>query len=255
MFEIIPLPAFKDNYIWLLRKGQSAVLVDPGEASPALDYLRQESLSLTAILITHKHADHQGGISELLSACIGPVAVYGPESESITGMTHPLRGGEEIELPELDRCFKVLAVPGHTLGHLAFYTLGSLFSGDTLFAGGCGRLFEGSPEQMHASLQMLAGLPPQTLVYCAHEYTEGNLRFALAVEPGNQALHQRYENVLARRAQGLSTVPSTLALELETNPFLRTDVPEVRIAAQARDPHVLDDSTAFAALRAWKNQF
>ena len=255
MFEIIPLPAFKDNYIWLLRKGQSAVLVDPGEASPALDYLRQEGLSLTAILITHKHADHQGGISELLSASVGPVAVYGPESESITGLTHPLRGGEAIELPELDRRFKVFAVPGHTLGHLAFYTQGSLFPGDTLFAGGCGRLFEGTPEQMHASLQMLAGLPPQTKVFCAHEYTEGNLRFALAVEPDNLALRKRYENVLARRALGLATVPSVLAIELDTNPFLRTGAPEVRLAAQARDPQALNDVAAFAALRAWKNQF
>ena len=255
MIEILALPAFKDNYIWLLRKGRSAVLVDPGEAAPARLALQREGLQLAAILVTHKHADHQGGIAELLAESGADVAVYGPADESITGLTHPLRGGEELHLAALGADFRVLAVPGHTLEHLAYYGAGCLFSGDTLFTGGCGRLFEGTPAQMHASLASLAALPPETQVYCAHEYTEANLRFALAVEPDNAALRARYAAVVEQRRNGVATVPEELVLELATNPFLRTAQPAVRAAARAHDAQADDEVSVFAALRAWKNSF
>ena len=253
MLEIIRIPALKDNYIWLLRKGRAAVVVDPGDARPVIAVLEREHLRLASILVTHHHADHQGGVADLLA--VGPAEVYGPAVESITAITQPLGGGERI-LPGLpDIAFEVFAVPGHTRGHLAFYGNGCLFCGDTLFAGGCGRLFEGTPAQMHASLMRLAALPDDTAVYCAHEYTEANLRFALAVEPGNRALKERAAEVAAARARGLATVPSTLAVEKATNPFLRCGEPEVIAAAQGRAPDARDAAAVFAALRAWKNEF
>ena len=255
MFEITAIQAFKDNYIWLLRKGDRAVLVDPGEASPVLAYLAAEGLCLAAVLVTHKHADHQGGIAELLAAADENIPVYGPVAESITGLTHPLSGGETIHLDALEVSLRVLAVPGHTLGHLAYYGHGALFCGDTLFGAGCGRLFEGSPAQMYASLVALADLPDDTLVYCAHEYTESNLRFALAVEPDNPALARRCAEVAELRDRGHRTVPSTLALEKETNPFLRTQAAAVVAAARARDSSARDPVSVFAVLREWKNVF
>jgi hydroxyacylglutathione hydrolase len=253
MFEIIRIPAFKDNYIWLLRKGASAVVVDPGDARPVLEVLQREKLTLTAILVTHHHADHQGGVNELLAHY--PVEVFGPASESITGITRPLSGGESIRLISLETEFKVLAVPGHTLGHLAYYGGEALFSGDTLFAGGCGRLFEGSPAQMFDSLTRLSAFPEETAVYCAHEYTEANLRFALAVEPGNRFLRHRMDEVLVARAKGWATVPSTLALENATNPFLRCSKPEVIAAARTRGLNSDAPGDVFATLREWKNGF
>lgn len=255
MFEIIGIPAFKDNYIWLLRKGAEAVLVDPGEAAPVLAVLRQAGLRLAAILITHKHADHQGGIAELLASAPESVAVYGPAAESITGLTHPLAGGEHIRLVAIDAEFQVFPVPGHTLGHLAYYGHACLFSGDTLFAGGCGRLFEGTPAQMFESLSRLAALPDATQIYCAHEYTEANLRFAQAVEPSNEAVRARCAEVAAQRAQGGASVPSSLGVERLTNPFLRSSAPEVVMAAQRHDPAASDPLSVFAAVRAWKNVF
>jgi hydroxyacylglutathione hydrolase len=254
MFDVIRIPAFKDNYIWLLRQGARAAVVDPGDAAPVLGFLHEEKLSLRSILITHHHGDHQGGIEELLSRF--PAAeVLGPERESITGMTVPLRGGERIRPAMLDGGLRVVAVPGHTLGHLAYYGEACLFCGDALFAGGCGRIFEGTPRQMAESLACLAALPEDTLVYCGHEYTAANLRFALAVEPGNRALRRRADEVAVLRAKGVPTVPSTLAVEKATNPFLRCREPEVIAAARARGVAENDSVAVFAALREWKNEF
>lgn len=253
MFDVMRIPAFKDNYIWLLRKGASAVVVDPGDADPVLEVLDSEKLVLDSILITHHHKDHQGGVARLLE--FFPAQVFGPAQESITGRTHALRGGERIWLSSFSATMQVIAVPGHTLGHLAYLGRGCLFCGDTLFAGGCGRIFEGSPAQMHDSLMRLAALPEDTLIYCAHEYTEANLRFALAVESGNRILASRANEVAVLRAKGMATVPSSLAVEKATNPFLRCQVPEVRIAARERGSSSDDDIAVFAAIREWKNTF
>lgn len=253
MFEIIRIPAFKDNYIWLLRQGASAVVVDPGDARPVLEVLEREELSLTSILVTHHHADHQGGVANLLAHY--PAQVFGPAMESITAITQPLRGGETISLEPLGAVFQVLAVPGHTSGHLAYYGSGALFCGDTLFAAGCGRVFEGTAAQMHESLLRLAAFPDQTAVYCAHEYTEANLRFALTVEPGNRLLRQRVNEVAVARAKGWATVPSTLALEKATNPFLRCNEPEIIASAQSRMAQASGALAVFTVLREWKNGF
>lgn len=253
MFEVIRIPAFKDNYIWLLRQGTQTVVVDPGDARPVLALLDREGWSLTAILVTHHHADHQGGISSLLARYSVPV--FGPANESIHGLDRPLRGGETAHLESLDLTLQVIAVPGHTLGHLAYYGAGCLFCGDTLFGGGCGRLFEGSAEQMADSLARLTALPDDTAVYCAHEYTEANLRFALAVEPGNRQLQRRVDEVAVTRAKGLSTIPSTIAVEKATNPFLRCASPEVASSARQRQPTADDEVAVFAVLREWKNHF
>jgi len=258
MFDVIRIPAFKDNYIWLLRKGASAVVVDPGDARPVLDLLEREGLTLTSILITHHHADHQGGVARLLENYAAPV--FGPAAESITAITRPLFGGETIRLESLDLELQVLAVPGHTLGHLAYFGSGCLFCGDTLFTGGCGRLFEGTPAQMHDSLTRLAALPEQTAVFCAHEYTETNLRFALAVEPRNRRLRERVDEVAVARAKGWATVPSTLALERATNPFLRCQEAEVVATAKSRaalnnQAFSGDPLAVFSVLREWRNSF
>jgi hydroxyacylglutathione hydrolase len=253
MFDVIRIPAFKDNYIWLLRKGASAAVVDPGDARPVLAVLEREGLSLRTIFVTHHHADHQGGVSSLLARY--PAEVFAPAAELIAGVTTPLRGGETIRPAFCDDDFQVIAVPGHTLGHLAYYAAGCLFCGDTLFAGGCGRLFEGSAEQMADSLARLAALPEQTAVYCAHEYTEGNLRFALAVEPGNHRLQSRVNEVAVARAKGLATVPSTIAIEKASNPFLRCAEPEVVKSVKRRVAEAADEVAVFAALRKWKDGF
>ncbi len=270
MFDIIRIPAFKDNYIWLLRKGTAAVVVDPGDARPVIDVLEREALTLAAILVTHHHADHQGGIAELLAYSAlaagsasggGTLDVFGPASESITALNRPLRGGETIvpgpagvESGEFGE-FAVIAVPGHTLGHLAYYANGCLFCGDTLFGAGCGRLFEGSPAQMLDSLRRLAAFPAATAVYCAHEYTAANLRFALAVDGQNEALQRRADEVAALRAAGMASVPSTLALERATNPFLRCGKPALIAAAGRYGATASDELTVFTALREWKNTF
>ena len=251
MFEISFIPAFKDNYIWLLTQGSRAFVVDPGDAAPVLARLAADQLTLEGILVTHHHADHQGGIAEL-KACCQP-EVFAPEKESITGCTRPLGGGECIEV--LGQKVEVMAVPGHTLGHLAYFAPGALFCGDTLFGAGCGRLFEGTPAQMNDSLARLAALPDETLIYCAHEYTEMNLRFALAVEPDNPALRQRVLKVAGQRAAGQPSVPSTLAEEKATNPFLRCG--EAAVISAALQHAAVDRSTVavFAAIRSWRNSF
>ena len=254
MLDILPIRAFKDNYIWMLRSGENAVVVDPGDAQPVKDYLARNGVLLAAILATHHHPDHVGGIADLLAARAVPV--YGPRTEVIPAVTHALGEGDRVGIAELGVTFSVLDVPGHTRGHIAYYGADSLFCGDTLFACGCGRLFEGTPEQMYASLQKLAALPGDTQVYCAHEYTLDNIRFARAVEPDNTALAEREKRERGRRDSGLATVPSTLAVELATNPFLRcTQPPVVASASRHSGSRLSDPIGVFAAIRGWKNHF
>ena len=251
MFDVVLIPAFTDNYIWLLVGDGYAAVVDPGDAGPVAGYLESRGLALDAILVTHHHADHQGGVAELVRRW--RPRVFGPASESITACTHPLRGGEAIEV--LGQAVSVLAVGGHTLGHLAYHVPGAVFCGDTLFGAGCGRLFEGTAAQMHASLSRLAGLPDETRIYCAHEYTEANLRFAAAVEPGNAALRERREKVEQLRRAGQPSVPSTLGEEKATNPFLRCREDAVIAAALAHGAVDASPAAVFAAIRGWRNTF
>lgn len=254
--NITPIPAFKDNYIWLLadRDRKVAVIVDPGEAQPVLDYLSKNQLQLTAILLTHKHADHCHGVKELLEHFNVPV--YGPANDDIPDVTVPLQDQDEIKLEALSLSLRVIAIPAHTKGHIAYYGNEMLFCGDTLFSVGCGRVFEGTPAQMYQSLQKLSSLPNQTKVFCGHEYTERNIQFALQVEPNNVDLIQKNIAVEKLRSQSLPTLPSTLGEEKEINPFLRCDIPEVVKAAEQHVGHQLDNSTAvFSALRAWKDVF
>jgi hydroxyacylglutathione hydrolase len=252
--DIQPLRAFEDNYIWLLREGRGVVVVDPGDETPVLRYLAAENASLVAILLTHHHGDHTGGVAGLIAR--HPVPVYGPAAESILGITVPLREGDTVAMSGFQHSLKVIDVPGHTRGHIAYYGGGALFCGDTLFACGCGRLFEGTAEQMWTSLNKLAALPPETRVYCAHEYTQSNARFALAVEPDNAKLRARANRVAQLRASRQATVPFTLEEELETNPFLRSTQPEVTAAAERfRGNRLSCPVEVFAALREWKNGF
>jgi len=258
MPEIIPIPAFADNYIWLLRNGDVCAIVDPGDAVPVIAYLESERIAPCAILATHHHGDHVGGNLALLARW--QVPVFGPSREKIPGRTQAVAGGDRIVVPGVDATFDVIDVPGHTAGHIAYFGqfggVPVLFCGDTLFTGGCGRLFEGTPGQMWASLTALKALPPETRVYCGHEYTLANLRFALAVEPGSAALEARDAREQAKRGRGEPTVPSTMGEECATNPFLRAHLPGVMAAAAAHAGHaVADDVASFAALREWKNRF
>jgi hydroxyacylglutathione hydrolase len=253
-YQVVPVPAFKDNYIWVLRDDRHAAVVDPGDAQPVLDYLSREQLRLTAILATHHHADHVGGIGNLLRQF--DVPVFGPKDERITSLTRTLAEGERIEVPELAAGFQVIAIPGHTRTHIAYYGAKDLFCGDTLFACGCGRLFEGTPQQMHVSLGKLAGLPDDTRIYCGHEYTLANIRFARAVEPGNTALAERERTETRTRQDNRPTLPSSIGRERATNPFLRCSQPEI-IASASRylGESVTDPVQVFAAIRNWKNEF
>lgn len=253
-FHVVPLPAFKDNYIWVLRDDRHAAVIDPGDAGPVLEYLAAERLRLTAILATHHHGDHVGGIGDLLGHF--DVPVYGPKNEPITTLTRSLAEGDRVDIPELAARFSVLEIPGHTRAHIAYYDAKRLFCGDTLFACGCGRVFEGTPQQMHVSLQKLAALPDETLVYCAHEYTLANIRFARAVEPGNAPLAERERTDARTRQEGRPTVPSSLAHEKATNPFLRCSRPEViESASRYLGSRVTDPVQVFTAIRKWKNEF
>jgi hydroxyacylglutathione hydrolase len=255
---IIPIPALRDNYIWLVRDGRHAAVVDPGDAAPVLAYLEREGLALAGIVITHHHWDHVNGIEALTARF--PVPVYGPARESIPGRTHPVAEGDVFKVPEAALELSVLDVPGHTSGQVSY--VGSCdgaritFTGDTLFTCGCGRIFEGTPAQMLASLMKLAALPADTLVYCGHEYTLANLRFAMAVEPDNPALAERQRREQAKRDRSLPTVPARMDEELATNPFLRAAEPAVFAAAQKHAGRPLADAVeAFATLREWKNNF
>lgn len=252
--HLVALPAFNDNYIWGVARDGRALVVDPGDADVVEAWLAREQLHLDVILLTHHHADHTGGVAALKAA--HPVRVFGP-AEGIAGVDSLLGGGEGLALPPFGDV-DVIAVPGHTLGHIAFFLpeSGLLFCGDTLFSAGCGRLFEGSPAQLHQSLQALAALPDDTRVCCAHEYTLGNLRFAAAVEPGNPDLARREAEARDRRAQGLPTLPVRLGDERRYNPFLRTDAAAVvaRVAAEAGRP-LSPGLETLTALRAWKDVF
>jgi len=258
MLRINALPAFQDNYIWLLQNPDTrqAAVVDPGDAGPVLDWLgTHPDWQLTDILITHHHADHIGGVEPLRQKTAA--RVLGPDDERIPARDLTLHDGQKVEILGCE--FTVMAVPGHTLTHIAYFHEAAqpwLFCGDTLFAAGCGRLFEGTPAQMHHSLQRLAGLPDATLVYCTHEYTQANLRFAQAVEPDNADIARRLAEVTAWRAEGRSSLPSNLALERRTNPFLRTGETSVKdmLARRSGQPEI-DPDHAFAALRSWKDNF
>ncbi|MFV9655708.1 hydroxyacylglutathione hydrolase [Pseudomonas sp. NY15366] len=257
MIQIDALPAFNDNYIWLLQDAGSkrCAVVDPGDAAPVLAWLQAHpQWQLSDILITHHHFDHVGGVEALKNATGARVA--GPATEKIPACDLDLNDNDEIDV--LGLRFQIIAVPGHTLGHIAYYHAGQnlLFCGDTLFAGGCGRLFEGTPQQMHQSLSRLAALPASTRVYCTHEYTLSNLRFAHAVEPGNARLSERLAEVTRWREENRISLPSTIELELATNPFLRTREPSIIAAAKGRENgQSSDPSAVFASLRAWKDSF
>lgn len=254
--DLIALPAFTDNYIWMLHDGRKAVVVDPGDAQPVWDALASHGLQLSAILVTHHHPDHVGGVDALRDATGAPV--YGPARERIPEPLTRLNGGDTCNALGLH--LDVIDVPGHTAGHIAYYCADYegaplLFCGDTLFSGGCGRLFEGTAEQMHASLARLAALPGETRVCCAHEYTLSNLKFARAVEPGNAALARYQAECESLRTAGRATLPSRVAVEREVNPFLRCEVPAVVEAARAQGATGTAGADVLAALRRWKNEF
>ena len=257
--SVLTVPAFNDNYLWLIHDGVNAAVVDPGDAGPVRAALHAHGLALTCILLTHHHADHIGGVPSLLEEW--QVPVYGPRNDGIPVVTQALDEGDRVRVDGLDLELDVLEVPGHTLGHIAYVrrTPGAhwLFCGDTLFAGGCGRLFEGTPQQMADSLAKLAALPDDTLVYCAHEYTVSNLKFAQAVEPDNQGLALRMRDASEKRGTRLPTVPSTIGLERGTNPFLRYTEPGI-VKSLVEAGHLKEGAApveAFAALREWKNVF
>jgi len=257
MLQVTPVRAFTDNYIWLIhspRDPARVVAVDPGDARPVERMLAERQLTLAGLLITHHHGDHVGGVAELLRQ--RSVPVFGPANETIPGDPVRLREGDRAGFADLDLEFEVLDVPGHTAGHIAYVGHGAVFCGDTLFSAGCGRLFEGTPEQMHASLSKLAALPPETLVYCAHEYTLSNLKFGLAVEPDNQAAASYRQRCQELRARDQATIPSDIRQERNVNPFLRCAEQSVKQAAEAYAGRRLQSQPeVFAALRQWKDGF
>ncbi len=251
--QLTPLPAFSDNYVWLLDEGDARLVVDPGDAGPVFEQVAADGRAPTAILLTHHHDDHVGGVPALLRRWPG-LPVFGPADSRIATVDRPVGDGDRIAVGPWR--FEAIAVPGHTVSHIAFHGEGLLFCGDTLFSLGCGRLFEGTPRDMLGSLERLAALPAQTLVCCGHEYTLANAAFARVVEPDNPALRRRQAEATTMRDRGLPTLPPTLGSELECNPFLRIDVPAVRAAVAARESGAADDrAAAFAGLRRWKDGF
>ncbi len=258
---VTAISAFNDNYIWAIstQSNDNIALVDPGDALVCIDYLEKNNVILTTILITHHHGDHVGGIQHLLEyakAKAWHVTVYGPATENIARLDVTLKENDTVIIAELDCQFTVIDLPGHTKGHIAYHNEDMLFCGDTLFSGGCGRLFEGTPEQMHQSLTKLAHLPSDTLIYCAHEYTQANLVFALAVEPNNSDLHNYVEQVNNKRQQNQATIPSNIAQELLINPFLRCHEQSVKLAANSySNQNQSSDSEVFSVIRAWKDKY
>jgi len=256
MATVLHVPAFEDNYIWLVVGGEknSAVIVDPGDDAPVIEALARQRLTPVAILCTHHHGDHVGGIDGLLARYALPV--YGPAAETIPHCRYSLRDGDRVDLPTLALQFTVLEIPGHTRGHIAYAGHGLLFCGDTLFSAGCGRLFEGTPGQMLASLTRLAALPEDSAIFCGHEYTAANLRFAAVVEPDNREVRVHQQTVEELRARGQPTLPSTLAVEKRINPFLRTREPSVRRAAEQHAGRKLETALeVFTVIRRWKDDF
>ena len=252
--ELRAIPAFEDNYIWVLVDSEDrAIIVDPGDATPVFAAIA-EGLRPVAILLTHHHPDHIGGAEALLQR--HPVPCYAPRDPRIACASHRVGDGDAFEIPELGLRFATLEVHGHTRSHVAFHGGGIVFCGDTLFSVGCGRLFEGTPEQMLASLDRLGALPPDTLVCCGHEYTLANCAFASVIEPDNLALQDRLRDARGLREAGKPSVPSTLAIEVACNPFLRVDTREVRAAVERHlgEP-CADRVRIFAALRSWKDGF
>ena len=267
MLNVIPVPAFSDNYIWLVQRNNhpQVVVVDPGQAQPVMDYLARHRLQPVAILITHQHYDHSGGVAQLLEHYPG-TRVIGPGIEPSARklnidlpipelITQPAAEGDRIPIAELELEVEVMAIPGHTLDHLAYRLADAVFCGDCLFAAGCGYLFSGTPQMMCDSLQKLAALPASTRLYCAHEYTLDNLGFARWVEPDNPDILQRDQNEMEKQEKGQPTLPSSVELECKTNPFIRVKQPQVRQAAEKYAGKALpQDWQVFAALREWKDK-
>jgi hydroxyacylglutathione hydrolase len=252
--KISAIPAFSDNYIWLITTGESAcAVVDPGEAGPVLEVLQERGLDLRYILLTHHHADHIGGVPRLLENY--KAKVFAPDDKRIRFEHQVCREGDRIQLPDLNAEFRILEIPAHTRSHIAFFGENVLFSGDTLFSVGCGRFFEGTATDMQASLDKLATLPPGTLNYCGHEYTQSNCAFALQVEPDNRALQTRAEEVARLRAEGKITLPSSLGDELATNPFLRTREKTVVEAARKISAGATAGISTMEVIREWKDRF
>lgn len=258
--QIIPIPAFKDNYIWLVHNGSHAIIVDPGDAEPVIAYLKKLNLTLSTILITHHHNDHMGGVAALVEA-YADITIYAPKLEQYAFQHIAVAEPDTIELADFNLKLKVLDIPGHTLGHIAYYTdenagysheLNYLFCGDTLFGAGCGRLFEGTPEQMLTSLQKLARLPHDMQVYCAHEYTLHNINFALSLEPNNRALLQRQQATIALRQQQQASLPSSIEVELASNPFLRCNSVEIQASLGLKNAPELQ---VFTAIREMRNHY
>jgi hydroxyacylglutathione hydrolase len=252
MLQIWPIEIFDDNYVWVLETPDTdrVAVVDPGDGVPVIDALEERELRVDAVLLTHHHHDHVGGVNDLIDR--DHPAVYGSPADAVPGVDRPVGDGDTIPLPGIE--LEVVALPGHTSNHLGYIGAGVALVGDTLFAGGCGRLFGGTAQQLHASLVRLSELPPETKIYCAHEYTIANLRFAAEVEPENRALAERLASVEAVRAENQPTVPSTMAYELATNPFLRCTEPSVIAAAEVRAGRALSGpAEVFSVIRSWKD--
>ena len=254
MINIEPIEAFSDNYIWLLTTNEGSIVIDPGESDNLLKIIKERNLNLKAILITHHHFDHTGGIEEILAD--KSIDVYGPNN-NIDSINIKVSNESKINLLGIE--FEVIEIPGHTFDHIAYYAKNDghpiLFSGDTLFAGGCGRVFEGTFEQMYESLSILKKLPLDTKIYCGHEYTESNLRFAKSIEPLNQGIISRYNDVVKLNKQGIPTLPSTIEIEIETNPFLRVGLKSIQQEISKKFNTPKNDKDIFAAIRQWKDNF